>query len=62
MLNRAIGEKTTSCWDFVWINDEEFGFLRNPIAVTCEEYKPAFGAWAEQNAFASQWKLLPNGE
>jgi len=62
MLNRAIGEKTTSCWDFVWINDEEFGFRRNPIAVTCEEYKPAFGAWAEQNAFASQWKLLPNGE
>jgi multidrug efflux pump subunit AcrA (membrane-fusion protein) len=62
MLNRVIGEKVTACVDFIWINDEEFGFRRNPITIECDKYDPAFSAWSEQNGFVSQWKLLPNSE
>lgn len=58
MLNRVIGERQTSCVDFVWINDEEFELPRNPITVPCDRYGPVFSAWSEQNSFASQWKLL----
>jgi hypothetical protein len=62
MVNKLIGEKTTSCWDFAWINDEEFGFRRNAIAVECKGYDIAFAAWSAQNAFDSQWKLLQDSE
>jgi hypothetical protein len=58
MLNRAIGEKKTDCVDFVWVNDEEFGFRRNPITVSCDMYASVFAAWSEQNTFTSQWTLL----
>jgi outer membrane biosynthesis protein TonB len=58
MLNRVIGEKRTACVDFVWINDEEFGFWRNPTTMSCNEYGPAFKVWSEQNRFTSQWTLL----
>ena len=61
MLNRVIGEKRTACVDFVWINDEEFGFRRNPITVSCDKYGPTFAAWSEENTFTSQWTLL-NGD
>ncbi len=58
MMNRVIGEKKTGCVDFVWINDEEFGFRRNPITVSCDKYGPAFVEWSEENGFTSQWTLL----
>jgi hypothetical protein len=58
MLNRVVGEKKTACVDFVWINDEEFGFRRNPITISCDKYAPAFAAWSEENGFTSQWTLL----
>ena len=58
MLNRVIGEKRMDCVDFAWINDEEFGFRRNMIAVSCDNYAAAFAAWSDENGFTSQWKLL----
>ena len=58
MLNRVIGEKQTSCVDFVWINDEEFGFRRNPMTESCDKYATSFTAWSEENGFTSQWTLL----
>lgn len=58
MLNRDIGEREKPCFDFIWINDEEFGKQRQPMAVLCKKYEPAFLAWAEGNGFTSQWKLL----
>ncbi len=58
MLNRVIGEKRTECIDFVWINDEEFGFSRNPTTALCNAYGPAFTVWSERNSFTSQWTLL----
>lgn len=58
MLNRVIGEKQTACVDFIWINDEEFGFRRNPTTVSCDKYASAFSAWSEENGFTSQWTLL----
>ena len=58
MLNRVIGERRTDCIDFTWINDEEFGFWRNPMTVACDEHGAAFKAWADSNSFASQWQLL----
>lgn len=58
MMNRKVGDKETACVDFIWTNDEEFGFRRNPMTVSCNEYGPAFAAWSEQNQFTSQWTLL----
>jgi hypothetical protein len=58
MLNRVIGERVTACVDFIWINDEEFGFRRNPLTVSCDKYGPAFEEWSQQNGFTSQWTLL----
>ena len=58
MLNRVIGERSVACIDFVWINDEEFGFPRNPITVSCDKYGPVFMSWSEENRFTSQWNLL----
>jgi hypothetical protein len=58
MLNRVVGQRGTGCVDFTWINDEEFGFRRNPMTVSCDKYGPAFSAWSEQNQFTSQWTLL----
>lgn len=57
-LNRVIGERTTDCVDFIWINDEEFGFRRSAKTVSCDKYEAAFKEWSEQNSFTSQWKLL----
>jgi hypothetical protein len=57
-MNRVIGEKRIDCIDFVWINDEEFGFRRNPITMPCEKFGPAFVEWSQQNNFTSQWTLL----
>jgi hypothetical protein len=58
MLNRVVGERKSACFDFIWINDEEFGFRRSPITVLCDKYQPTFNAWSEANNFSSQWKLL----
>jgi len=57
MINRHIGERQTACWQFVWINDDEFNFIRNPLAVPCDKYPAAFKKWADENLFKSQWKL-----
>ncbi len=57
MINRLIGERQTACWQFVWINDEEFSFIRNPLAVPCDKYSAAFKKWTDENLFKSQWKL-----
>jgi hypothetical protein len=57
MTNRHIGERQTACWQFVWINDDEFNFIRNPLAVPCDKYQAAFKKWSDENLFKSQWKL-----
>ena len=57
MINRLIGERQTACWQFVWINDEEFNIMRNAIAVPCDKYAAAFKKWTDENLFKSQWKL-----
>ena len=57
MLNRHIGERQTECWQFVWINDEEYNFQRQIIAVPCSKYEAAFKDWTAANLFISQWKL-----
>jgi hypothetical protein len=62
IMNRLIGEKKTACFQFIWINDEEFDFRRNQKSVLCQAYEPAFDKWSQENAFVSQWKLLEGGE
>jgi hypothetical protein len=57
-MNRLIGEKQVDCIDFIWINDEEFGFRRNAKAVLCAKYGQEFFEWTQQNKFRSQWTLL----
>lgn len=57
MTNRHIGERQTACWNFVWINDDEFNFIRNALAVPCDKYPAAFKQWSAENLFKSQWKL-----
>ena len=57
MTNRHIGERQTACWNFVWINDDEFNFIRNALAVPCDKYPAAFKKWSAENLFKSQWKL-----
>lgn len=57
MTNRVIGERRTACWNFIWINDEEFSFQRQPLAVPCEKYDSLFRDWAVANQFKSQWKM-----
>jgi hypothetical protein len=59
MLNRVIGERQTGCFDFIWIDDQEFSFIRSPQAVPCEGYEKAFAQWSQENSFESQWKVLP---
>jgi len=59
MLNRVIGERRTRCFEFIWINDAEFSFMRNPAAVPCESFGQAFARWSQENSFVSQWNLLP---
>jgi hypothetical protein len=58
MVNRVIGERQTACLDFLWINDEEFSFMRQPRVVSCERFAVDFTDWALANAFVTQWKLL----
>jgi hypothetical protein len=58
MVNREVGEKRVDCYDFVWINDEEFQFVRQPTVIKCDGYEPGFAEWAQGNGFVSQWKLL----
>ena len=57
MINRVVGERRTACWNFIWINDEEFSFQRQPQAVPCEKYDSLFRDWAVANQFKSQWKM-----
>jgi flagellar biosynthesis GTPase FlhF len=59
MINRIAGEKKVACYDFAWINDAEFEFMRQTMATRCDEYGPRFSRWAEANAFVSEWNLLP---
>jgi len=59
MLNRVIGERRTSCFEFTWIDDQEFAFMRQTQAVPCEGYEQAFALWSQASSFISQWKLLP---
>lgn len=62
IVNRKLGERKTACEEFTWLNDEEFGYARNPKVVPCEDYPTAFEQWSQANAFVSQWKLLqPTG-
>jgi hypothetical protein len=50
------------CEAFIFINDDEFQFIRQPQAVSCDDYSRTFEQWAQANAFVSQWKLLqPTG-
>jgi hypothetical protein len=58
MLNRAVGDRRTDCEEFYWINDEEFGYMRQSGVVACAKYASAFVIWSQQNLFESQWKLL----
>lgn len=58
MINREIGEKRVDCYDFFWINDEEFQFMRQIGSVRCDEYDARFAEWSQANGFISQWKLL----
>ena len=58
-LNKVIGEKSTACYIFSWIDDEEFSFVRQPMVTTCDDYASDFTGWKEATGFASQWKLLP---
>ncbi len=46
------------CYDFSWINDEEFQFMRQEEAVECKDYAADFADWSEANGFVSQWNLL----
>jgi peptidoglycan hydrolase-like protein with peptidoglycan-binding domain len=57
MTNRVIGERKTECWNFVWINDEEFSFRRQMLSAPCGAYSDAFKDWAVANDFISQWKM-----
>ena len=57
LINRVIGERTTACWNFVWINDEEFNFQRQPLAVPCSKYATEFKDLSIANQFKSQWKM-----
>ena len=57
MTNRHVGERQAACWNFVWINDDEFNFIRNALAVPCDKYPAAFKKWSAENLFKSQWKL-----
>ena len=57
MAYRLIGERKTGCTAFVYIEDEEFRFLRQPARFTCDQFEPGFVAWAQTNAFTSPWKL-----
>jgi hypothetical protein len=59
ITNKLIGERKTDCTIFVWINDEEFSFWRQPASFECENYDAAFKDWALNNNFISQWKLQP---
>ena len=62
IVNRVIGERKTVCEAFIFINDDEFQFIRQPQAVPCDDYARTFEQWAQANAFVSQWKLLqPTG-
>ena len=62
IVNRVIGERKTVCEAFIFINDDEFQFIRQPQAVSCDDYSRTFEQWAQANAFVSQWKLLqPTG-
>ena len=56
-INRVIGERRTACWNFIWINDEEFNFQRQPLAVPCSKYAAEFKDWSIANQFKSQWKM-----
>jgi DNA mismatch repair ATPase MutL len=58
MINRLIGDKHTDCYDFIWINDEEFRYMRQATVVKCGGYQSAFAEWAQANGFVSQWNLL----
>jgi hypothetical protein len=62
IVNRVIGERKTVCEAFTFIDDDEFQFIRQPQAVSCDDYARTFDQWAQGNAFVSQWKLLqPTG-
>jgi hypothetical protein len=55
--NRIIGERETLCYNFVWINDDEFSMMRNTQSFSCEEYESKFREWSTANSFRSQWRL-----
>ena len=57
MLNRLIGERRTACTIFVWINDEEFSFMRQPASFECTGFDGSFRSWVQANGFITQWKL-----
>jgi hypothetical protein len=57
MLNRAIGDRKKFCVMFVWINDEEFSFYREPQTHDCDSYKGRFEIWSMRNQFKTQWKV-----
>lgn len=57
MLNRVVGERQKYCVDFVWINDEEFSFYREPKSYQCDLYKGAFQSWSLANQFESRWNV-----
>jgi hypothetical protein len=57
MLNRLIGERKTECFQFTWINDDEFTMRRSLAIAPCAAYPAQFKAWSEANQFKSQWKL-----
>lgn len=59
MSNAIIGERTTDCKVFTWINDEEFQFWRQTFSIDCASYEDAFAKWSVANQFVSQWKLPP---
>jgi hypothetical protein len=57
MSNATIGERTTDCKIFTWINDEEFKFWRQTFSTNCNSYDEFFKKWSVANNFVSQWKL-----
>jgi len=57
MLNRAIGDRRTFCVVFLWINDEEFSFYREPRSYDCESHSSKFAVWTAQNEFNSYWRV-----
>jgi hypothetical protein len=59
MTNRRIGEKQVTCFDFMWINDDEFQFRRQVTATECDQYESGFTRWTQENEFVSQWNLPP---